>query len=623
MINTRNQIRTIRSETSGLRVISGNPVGGLNRTSAVAVNRTPEKSSRKKETAFYDIGSSLGGMNITALGQNPAFYDTLLTGLASELEPTNHRFYKDIYHYDTTAGACIDLMSTMPFSDFELAGVEPNRLDVYEKSIEQLNLKTFFPEMTVDYLVFGEHISSLMFDSKSKTFTDIISHPPSNCEMIPVPLRSRDPFIKVKQSDDIRAFMTSNDPRVVALRKKMNTQIVGGLSAEEAELDPTSTLYMARKTVTYSSRGTSLYKRLLPIYFLEKTLYKGTVVEAGRRQRSLLHLAIGDDTWEPTVEELTSIVALFQQADLDPLGAIIATRAGVNPNELRQGGDFWKWTDIIDILGPAKLRALGISESFLSGDATYNNMETGLSVFVENLQAYRERCTFTILYNKILPLIAAVNDFKVKNQKGDKGFTETSNTGMIGNHILKSLNNTSQWDIPEVKWKKNLGLDINTQMFEILDKLKDLGAPIGIRAYAAAGGLDLNTLQDDWLEEQKLKAIWDKMPGFKPEKEGFGEEGGDEQGSDEEESPAEFSRYIPGLGRRRRSILSRDFGELGEIKGTTKTGKPKYLPNQRVEQAKANQAIVNGMKAIQDPNRLQENLKRVREMNGGKIPTSY
>lgn len=44
---------------------------------------------------------------------------------------------------------------------------------------------------------------------------------------------------------------------------------------------------------------------------------------------SVLHLTVGDEDWTPTPEELTTISQMFMQAEIDPLGATVATRHGV------------------------------------------------------------------------------------------------------------------------------------------------------------------------------------------------------------------------------------------------------------------------------------------------------
>ncbi len=47
-------------------------------------------------------------------------------------------------------------------------------------------------------------------------------------------------------------------------------------------------------------------------------------------KREMLHIEIGNDRWEPTPEEIENILKEVQLADMDPLGAIIATRDGVS-----------------------------------------------------------------------------------------------------------------------------------------------------------------------------------------------------------------------------------------------------------------------------------------------------
>lgn len=51
-------------------------------------------------------------------------------------------------------------------------------------------------------------------------------------------------------------------------------------------------------------------------------------------QRTVVHLTVGDENWEPTGEELQSVVSLFQSIDLDPLGGVLASRPGIKATVL-------------------------------------------------------------------------------------------------------------------------------------------------------------------------------------------------------------------------------------------------------------------------------------------------
>lgn len=46
-------------------------------------------------------------------------------------------------------------------------------------------------------------------------------------------------------------------------------------------------------------------------------------------ERKMLHVAVGNANWEPTLQELQTIQAQVTMADLDPKGGIIVTRDGV------------------------------------------------------------------------------------------------------------------------------------------------------------------------------------------------------------------------------------------------------------------------------------------------------
>src|SRR5690606_38214125 len=167
-------------------------------------------------------------------------------------------------------------------------------------------------------------------------------------------------------------------------------------------------LFVPRKGLTDRAHISYLH-RLLPFYLLEKTLFRGTLTEAHKRQRALTHITAGDDNWTPSGEELFQLVQMFQEAEQDPLGGWITTRNAVQATDVRMAGDIWKWYEVLDALTPYKLRALQISESFLTGDASYAAAESAYQTFLEQMDSYRGHLTSAVFYQKIFPLIALVN----------------------------------------------------------------------------------------------------------------------------------------------------------------------------------------------------------------------
>lgn len=280
------------------------------------------------------------------------------------------RLYKDIYYNDPIGGSCVDLTSTLPFSDFNIGGIQNSKVaDSFNEVIERLNIRTLLPELSIDHQVTGAFVANMLYNPTKNTFVDLICHQYENCKVDPLPFYSQDPLITVAFPDSHKAVLASDSPRIKKLREYLGTEVVKQISNDALELDPLSTIYIPRKSFT-NSTGVSYYRRILPIWLLEKNLFRGTLVESARRQRGILHLTLGDgDQWEPTMADMQMAMELFQNADADPLGAVIATRMGISTEEIRQGGDFWKVTDIWDQTMAMKLRALGISESFLSGEA--------------------------------------------------------------------------------------------------------------------------------------------------------------------------------------------------------------------------------------------------------------
>lgn len=595
MLTTRNQVRVVQ-KGSKLTAQTGNP---LRRRGADGYAQPVAETAN-----IFGQGINSGGnsTSVNVLQQNGMLYDTMLNGVIGDNEKSNLRFYRDIYHHDQIPGAAVDLISTMPFSDFTLEGCEDkSRTDKYTAAIESLNFKTLLPEMAIDHLVTGSVTATPVYKASTKKFVDLIAWRSEDCTVTPAPFLGVDPLITVRPSAEVKTFLNSQADYFVKMRSRMNPKMLAALSNDEIELDPLTTIYVPRKTFTYNHTGTSYYKRILPLYLIEKSLYRGTLIEAGRRQRSLLHLPMGDDMWEPTPEEMQAIVSLFQQADLDPLGAIVGTRSSVSPVELRQGGDFWKYHDLVEATASMKLRALGISESFLSGDATYNSMEVSLSVFVENLRAYRNMMTQKIFYGKLFPLIAYSNGFTKKAHDSSKK-SETSN--LSGIELKHGLNDATMLDMPRIHWEKALRPEADQAYLEVLGTLKEQGVPIGLATWAAAGGMTTEQLVKEAEADKELKQTLARILG-------------DDFNSNpnaKDSDQGEFSSLGVFGRRRRRSLLSRTFEH--EIAGTTRTGKPKSVVRQTVARNRQYDDLSKVVKTLSKVENLDRVLANVKSRVG-------
>lgn len=574
--------------------------------------------ARPKRDAWTSEAASTGMQN-TSIGQLPIEVDVdpLLKDIvfSEDLEQKKlvNRLYRDIYYNDSVCGSAVDMLSTLPFSDFTLGGVTDSRaLSAFNETLERLNTRTILPHITTDHLVDGSFIGSLLFNRTSKRFFDIMPHRNDNCKIDSLPFFGQDPIITAAIPENVRASLQGDSNRVSALRDRLGDDIINLLSQDALELDAMTTVYIPRKTFS-TGEGVSFFRRVLPLYLIEKNLFRGTLVESSRRQRGILHLSLGDgDQWEPTVADMEFMTELFMNADADPLGAIIATRLGVTSEEIRQGGDFWKVTDTWDSTAQFKLRALGISESFLSGDANYATADSSLTVFIESIRAFRDMLTRKLFYNKIFPLVSLVNGFTV-NSRGKlirkDGLLDSDN--MQAN--LDKLADGSRLLIPNVHWAKQLKPEGDAQYMDMLQQLTDKGIPVPLRAIAAAGGFNLDSLladSDENLdllkrvsEHKKKQEEIKKQYGPKQDEEGGGMGGFASAGEDDDKIldsllDGNHSTVLARRGGRRPSLAERNFEQEQEIVGRTKTGKKKYLHNQRKAHEDANRNIAKALSQV-------------------------
>ena len=261
------------------------------------------------------------------------------------------RIYRDIYYHQPTAGSAVDLLSTLPWSDFVLTGLpSADLLKQYAKSIENLKIKTLLPEMSIDYLVMGTFIGVLNFDAASKVFVSIAPQDVEYCTINPVGVYGEDPIIDLRLPPELMEMLdkSKKDPRYDSVKAKLPGFLINNVKKNGViKLNPSNVLYLPRRTFSTSTVGVSCYRRLVGLYLLEKALMRGSIEASYRRQRGILHIEVGDSfDWQPTREELSTVTQMVINADLDPTGAVIATRSGVQFNEVRcLGGNTYVHTE--------------------------------------------------------------------------------------------------------------------------------------------------------------------------------------------------------------------------------------------------------------------------------------
>lgn len=580
------------------------------KTNLGATSSGVSDTAKKIAADAFKAEASNTGMRNTTISQMPVEVDIqpLLKDIVFSEDLENKkmvtRLYRDIYYNDPVGGSAVDLVTTMVWSDISLGGItDPTAERHFMETIERLNCSTLLPHASVDHLVDGTFLGSLLYNKSAKKFFDIMPHRIDNARVDSLPFFGQDPIITVMLEKEMRELLNSPSPRAASIRDRLGPEVVSLLSNDSIELDPLSTVYIPRRAFS-TGEGVSWFRRLLPFYLIEKNLFRGTLVESSRRQRGILHVTLGDgDQWEPTRADMDFITELFMNADSDPIGAVIATRLGVATEELRQGGDFWKVTDLMDQTGQYKLRCLGMSESLLSGEQNLATADNNMTVFIEWLRSFRDYWTQKFFYNKIFPLVSLTHGYTVNNRG-----KLIRKDGLLQGNVEANLNRLtdSRLLIPTVHWSRGLKPEGDSTYMDMLNTLTDKGVPVPLRALAAAGGFNLDTLLADSNDNLKTMERVQKYAKELAEiKKKFGPQ---EPGDGESLSSAAMHQLVnqaygghsnvlnQGIGRH--VGLSRDYGDASEITGSTRTGKKKMIHNQVLANAKANDSIRRALKGI-------------------------
>lgn len=511
-------------------------------------------------------GTSVGGV------ETPGLMEDFLSGFVPEDDKVLRRLYRQMYYSDSVIGPGIDMLSTFPFSKFHLAGIsDVKRLEKFASSVDMLDVATLFPSLSIDYLIFGQFVSSLNWNPGKKIYDALI---PFNLDFLTfqsVPIYGVDPAVTVQLPPDlIRVIQGRGKDVPQALKDNINripSDLLQGMTSKRGvTLDPEHLVYIARPGPVGDTINNSILKRLLPVWLMEKALARGTLDQVWKRQRGILHAQVGEEDWVPNAGDYQQIQEMILAADHDPTGAVMVTRSGINISEIRRGDDFWRWDMIADQAQRTKLIGLGLTEAFITGDATIADMEGAVNVTLAHFEAYRNMLTKAIFYDKIFPTIAIQNNFKRRN---DDYRTVTSRAAEIAAYremdlaafmcsreseawhegikydpftrevtaefaaSSPSVYNTdlSQYTIPRVVWSSTLDSDTREGAVEKLQALEQIGIPIPLRTYAAAAGQDPQELlneRDADLKFAKLFMEWRKARAkFLPDPTGMNGSGGD------------------------------------------------------------------------------------------------
>lgn len=330
----------------GVMASSESPIyRGADRERKIAVTASFNKNGKIESTANASLygGGAGGNTNVRSFAMN--FELGAMEGIIPEGRRNIIKICRDIYRYDSVSGAAVDLMSNLPFSDFSLTGLsDAKMLKTYTSSVENLRLATLFPYLSKDFLTDGSFAATLEFDNSSNTFKRIVTHDNMNLEVTNIPVYGMDPLLTLRLPQEIVDLKAkaSRDPRIAKIIESLPKFMQQADQKSGILLEPSNTLYIARKSFSFDGLGMSYLHRIIPLFLIEKALLRGSIEQSYQRQRAITHAIVGSDEWEATDQHLQEVTNLVINANMDPTGAVIATRPDITFSELIRGDDYYK-----------------------------------------------------------------------------------------------------------------------------------------------------------------------------------------------------------------------------------------------------------------------------------------
>jgi hypothetical protein len=519
-------------QLSGRNVIAGREVSMDNNAGHV---RSGVEIARSRETASGSSTSSaaFGGITDEDLSLNYIGGSSSSKGgggSTSNAPPEIYKYYNAIYREDSICGPAIDLRANIPYGDFAVHGVDKARIQKYEEAVDNMRLRTVMPRLAIERDVQGAFLGMLDWNSTKKTYDSMLPYSRMHvAKIIYSPVFGMDPVVDIQLNDFLADIVNNEtDDRLADIRKNIPKFLLQQKGGKAVPVPMDSVVWIDRPGP--DPRFNSILHRILPIFLIERALTRGTIEAAHRRQRGILHITAGmGDQWLATPEEMSQIAQLFNNADADPLGAIVVTREGISPSEVRNPTDFWRITDSFEQTVAFKLRSLGVSESFLSGDATFNNAEVAISTFLQTIKTERNQVTEQLMYRKIFPQIAKANEFMVKGAGKERGSLTAKE---VAANAANTITNVSLYDTPKITWRQSLMPEGDQAYIEMLNLLEERNVPAPIRALFAAGGMDFESVMEnakqDLDDRKKLAKYIEDIRDIMPKPQVEGEGGGDE-----------------------------------------------------------------------------------------------
>jgi hypothetical protein len=416
-----------------------------------------------------------------------------------------NRYWRLFYKLDPVIGNCVDMYSTMPWSEFQLSGegVTGEIKEAFETMCEEVDILKILEYMVKEFLVIGECVPHNFFDEGKGIWTYTALHNPDQLEVIDAPFIKMEPIVEFIPDDRLRAVLTSNNFLLKKVRDQMPPELISRLIARQnIPLSPINMTFIPRRMHPYDTRGTSIISRMWRILMYEDAIYNASIATARRHAGPIKVAKLGNPQtgWIPSQEHERRLLQLLAQAELD-VNAWLVYHYGIQFEMVGTTDRIMNIAQHHEVIERIKLIAMGISKSFLHGEVTYASSITGLSVFLQRMKSLRNFFVHSWLYPKFFKPIARINGWVKRDQK-------ELNFRYRIKRSQKEIEQENRWIVPKCEWAKQLDHNVNNELVGAMASLEQMGIKFSkTTKYSSVGKKfeeEINKIKEEQQFEEEL-----------------------------------------------------------------------------------------------------------------------
>ena len=429
-----------------------------------------------------------------------------------------NRYWRMFYKLDPVISNVIDLFGDIISSEFSIEGegVDGEIKDVYETMTDNTKVISLFSYFIREFLIMGEVFPHLIFDKKKGMWTGLIFHNPDQIKVIDSPFIEMEPIVEFVPDASLKALINSKNPQIQKFISNLPTEVTQAISSRRNITLDTSlnVTFLARKIHPYDVRGTSILTRLYRILMYEDAIANASIATARRHAGPLKIVKLGDKdlNWVPEKEYEDKILQLLSVAEQDPHAVLVVPwfvqfEAFGTTDRMLTIRNEW------DVIERIKLTALGVSQGFLHGEATYSSMKGNMQTLFMKLRGLRTFFEHLWWYPKFFKPVAEMNEFIKPSEAEVKHKLRFRRS-------KKELLEDNRYVIPKIRWHRALDPKVDAELLDAYEQLTSrLKLPVAAGTVYSAVGLDFEEQTAQIIEEKKKEAELRRTLGLPKEEE--------------------------------------------------------------------------------------------------------